>query len=366
MKSQINELFFTCDGCKFRFTGRQTCPQCPCDESTLELGPGQTLAFSLGELITRLHGVPELHLFDADEEALRITKCLTDEAHAYAAHPNRGEYVGFAALHDLCDANMLLPGAEWLPANDDAALEFHHAVMDEVTRLLRATEPTAEPQWVSDDAGSIMDSDATDRANAQDTRTYYGPTGAEIIITDDEADEAVAFQSEIKLESDVLDANEFDELLRHCCCNGLFPILKDESEEQPEENDGDAAPRLAGELKAAQAEIDRLRAGGNALEEDALQEQKRAERAEDLARRLFSALVALRSSPNSKEADSLALNIITEAIGAGVADEEKSAFNVPELEIAAGELLAAWDSIDGSDIVSLDAKIEALRAALNR
>lgn len=100
MKSQINELFFTCDGCKFRFTGRQTCPQCPCDEATLNLDPaGQTLDFCLGQLITRLHGVPELFLFKASNEAERIVARLTDEAHSYAAHPNRGEYVGFAALN---------------------------------------------------------------------------------------------------------------------------------------------------------------------------------------------------------------------------------------------------------------------------
>ena len=42
-------------------------------------------------------------------EAEKIVNQLSDEDVAYATDPERGEYRDFAALHDLFDANELLP-----------------------------------------------------------------------------------------------------------------------------------------------------------------------------------------------------------------------------------------------------------------
>lgn len=70
-------------------------------------------------------------------EAAKIMAKLSDEAIAYAANVKRGEFRGFAALHDLCDANMLLPNANhWTWS--DAQVELANAVAAEVTRLLLA------------------------------------------------------------------------------------------------------------------------------------------------------------------------------------------------------------------------------------
>ena len=70
---------------------------------------------------------------------------LTPDQVAYAADPARGEYRGFAALHDKVDANMLLPFADEddLLATDDAWADefaewtsFANAVADEVSRRI--------------------------------------------------------------------------------------------------------------------------------------------------------------------------------------------------------------------------------------
>lgn len=58
---------------------------------------------------------------------------------AYAGDPERGEYRGFAALHDRCDANMLLPDAEDYDAGNEEQTLYLNRVMDEVSRRLIAT-----------------------------------------------------------------------------------------------------------------------------------------------------------------------------------------------------------------------------------
>jgi len=71
---------------------------------------------------------------------------LTSANIAYAADPARGQYRGFAALHDIMDANMLLPFAE-----DEDLLafakwtNFANAVMDEVSRRILAQPPPSAP-----------------------------------------------------------------------------------------------------------------------------------------------------------------------------------------------------------------------------
>ena len=63
----------------------------------------------------------------------------------YAAHPARGEFAGFAALHDRMDANMILPFAEELDFDDeretDSYLGWANAVMDEVSRRIVGATP---------------------------------------------------------------------------------------------------------------------------------------------------------------------------------------------------------------------------------
>lgn len=59
------------------------------------------------------------------------------EAMDYAGHPDRGDYRGFAALHDRCDANMLLPiGEDTYDPSNEAQAKWLCEVMDEVTRYL--------------------------------------------------------------------------------------------------------------------------------------------------------------------------------------------------------------------------------------
>lgn len=46
------------------------------------------------------------------EAANAMIAKLTKSDILYMLDPKRGEYRGFAALHDLMDANMLMPGAD--------------------------------------------------------------------------------------------------------------------------------------------------------------------------------------------------------------------------------------------------------------
>lgn len=54
---------------------------------------------------------------------------------AYANDPARGKYRGFAALHDKCDANMLLPFANDCVMTDEETA-FYTAVMSVVTEMI--------------------------------------------------------------------------------------------------------------------------------------------------------------------------------------------------------------------------------------
>lgn len=69
-----------------------------------------------------------------------VMRQLSAEQIEYAADPERGQYRGFAALHDLMDANMLIPFAEGGMAdeNRDEFFLFANAVMDEVSRRIIA------------------------------------------------------------------------------------------------------------------------------------------------------------------------------------------------------------------------------------
>jgi len=65
---------------------------------------------------------------------------LSREDIEYAADPARGEYRGFAALHDRMDANMILPFADddstWTDTDNGEYAVFANAVMDEVSRRI--------------------------------------------------------------------------------------------------------------------------------------------------------------------------------------------------------------------------------------
>lgn len=61
---------------------------------------------------------------------------LSDNQKMYAGHRSKGVYRGFAALHDVCDANMLLPGACEEIENMDDCFEYWNRVMDRVSGFL--------------------------------------------------------------------------------------------------------------------------------------------------------------------------------------------------------------------------------------
>lgn len=71
-------------------------------------------------------------------EARKIVYSLPVAHLLYAASEKRGEFRGFAALHDLFDANMMLPGAE--DDHEDMAewLDRSNKIMDKVTQLIIA------------------------------------------------------------------------------------------------------------------------------------------------------------------------------------------------------------------------------------
>jgi len=68
------------------------------------------------------------------QEAKKVIEQLTPEDIAYAVDPDRGEYQGFAALHDLLDANTLL--IHLFKGIDD--LNLCNEVASEITRQLLA------------------------------------------------------------------------------------------------------------------------------------------------------------------------------------------------------------------------------------
>ncbi len=66
---------------------------------------------------------------------------LSREDIEYAADPARGEYRGFAALHDRMDANMILPFVDddsvWTDGGiSEEYASFANAVSDEVGRRI--------------------------------------------------------------------------------------------------------------------------------------------------------------------------------------------------------------------------------------
>lgn len=61
---------------------------------------------------------------------------LSPEDIAYARDEARGKSRGFAALHDRCDANMLLPGAEGLEADNEAHTAYMNEVIEAVSQKI--------------------------------------------------------------------------------------------------------------------------------------------------------------------------------------------------------------------------------------
>lgn len=64
-----------------------------------------------------------------------IFRQLGKEEILYANDPERGEYRGFSALHDLLDANMLLPFANEADINEEY-INFCNAVMEQFNETL--------------------------------------------------------------------------------------------------------------------------------------------------------------------------------------------------------------------------------------
>lgn len=75
-----------------------------------------------------------------EEGAAHVLGQLSMNDVIHAGSPVRAEYRGFAALHDVTDANMLLPGAEEVHDENDARADawgkFADAVMAAVTKRI--------------------------------------------------------------------------------------------------------------------------------------------------------------------------------------------------------------------------------------
>jgi len=68
-----------------------------------------------------------------NEGAEYVMNQLNESDIAYASDPARGEYRGFAALHDLMDANMLLPEIDDDCCMTDDLCSYYNEVMDAVS-----------------------------------------------------------------------------------------------------------------------------------------------------------------------------------------------------------------------------------------
>lgn len=78
-----------------------------------------------------------------DDQKIKTSACeifgaLTKDELDYISDPERGEYIGFAALHDLCDANMLLPDPDYDTYTDDGArfCEVSNKIIDHFNALI--------------------------------------------------------------------------------------------------------------------------------------------------------------------------------------------------------------------------------------
>ncbi len=67
-----------------------------------------------------------------------IGQAINDDANAikYAGDPDRGRFRGFAALHDLMDANKIVPFSDDYESPDDEFDAFANAVTRETTALI--------------------------------------------------------------------------------------------------------------------------------------------------------------------------------------------------------------------------------------
>ena len=105
--------------------------------------PATTYAFAEGAFVRLHHGRPETEIFTVEYEAKMLLDSLTPEERAYITDPARPDR-GFAALHDLCDANMRLPGADdasGIPACDQSYVAFCNAVMSRFNEILITPKP---------------------------------------------------------------------------------------------------------------------------------------------------------------------------------------------------------------------------------
>lgn len=111
--------------------------------STHTTKSAREIHFAEGQLFTTLHDRPETALADVHQSAAKIVAELPSPFIRYAMSAERGEFAGFAALHDKCDANMFLPFAdsneldEFQPSANQTICDFWNEVMEEVTRLMR-------------------------------------------------------------------------------------------------------------------------------------------------------------------------------------------------------------------------------------
>lgn len=127
------------------FTMDYTCDSCGSKVKSTATPDGWTESDGEHRCPTCAAGGPAaaFHGMSVAQGADHVMSQLSKDDIAYAADPARGEFRGFAALHDRMDANMLLPFADDpdVLANDDTWADEHakwtsfaNAVMDEVSR----------------------------------------------------------------------------------------------------------------------------------------------------------------------------------------------------------------------------------------
>ena len=73
-----------------------------------------------------------------ERAAQSIVRRVGKKARAYASSPARGEFRGFAALHDLMDANTLLPAWSIRQTANGPDFTTANKITDRVTQILVA------------------------------------------------------------------------------------------------------------------------------------------------------------------------------------------------------------------------------------
>lgn len=122
---------------------------------------------------------------DATKAAHEILMGLKNQELRYILDPARGEFRGFGALHDLCDANMRIPGADddrnCAEGVIDLYVEWCNAVTAEFNRIALTIDldrqyADGEPVQIREEWRSPRDTGSIRYIDGQPTTTPSGIT----------------------------------------------------------------------------------------------------------------------------------------------------------------------------------------------